>query len=573
MSRVAPRSKAKERSSGTTERPTRFSLRLRLLILCVLLLIVSTVAVGVSSYSNARSTLIATVEDRLEREGEVMAYIVRNLQFVYVSDEEYFRKQVDMSIHEQKRQLDSHGLESYFYYTANGEIQSFEASKKANLTFDESLIAKFDRSEEAVFHEIIEDDDYTISVKAMPEIDGTYILLVKTDSYLGPIKQTAEFTFIIIAVSIAVSAILIVWFVRSLTKPLLKLQQIMMDVRQGNLKQSVTLRTSVPEIHSLTISFQTMLEQMLTVIKDLNETTDDLKHAGGKLGVSSNHALLYNKELIETINVVKDGAKQTAEGSETSLNSFHEMNHKVQTLINTIHLVFESSRHMDESAKRGEQSVVELIHTIQRYETEFSQISGIVQEVKDHSKAIGNQVVFIDEIARQTKLLALNASIEAARAGEAGKGFSVVAHEIRQLAEQSSVAAEVITGSIHKMEHVAVRVAEEFGTLIGTMQNNLNMANTSKSSFDSLMQEIETVSSRIKGMQGDLHGLTATLPALREVMVGYSAVSQETYASSEQMLAISEEQVVHMENTHKTGDRLLEIADSLSEKTKQFKVS
>ena len=66
--------------------------------------------------------------------------------------------------------------------------------------------------------------------------------------------------------------------------------------------------------------------------------------------------------------------------------------------------------------------------------------------------AIGQIVRVITNIARQTKLLALNASIEAARAGEEGRGFQVVAMSIRDLAMQSSQAAETITGLIAEIQ-------------------------------------------------------------------------------------------------------------------------
>lgn len=549
------------------------SLRTRLLILSILLLLASTLAVGISSYTQARNTLISTVEDRLEREAEVMAYVVRNLKFVYVSDDAYFKQQVDMSIFEQKRQLDGHGYASDFFYVTAGEAKAFQASRSSELALGESLIAHIVDREDGVFHETIGGHDYTVSVKAMPELDGKYVLLVRTDSYLGPISQTAEFTSIIIVVSVVVSAFVVMWFVRTLTHPLLKLQQIMIDVRQGNLKQAIAIHTKMPEINSLKDSFQMMLEQMRSMILELNERTGDLKHTGEKLSRSSHETLTYSNELIDAINAVQEGAKQTASGSEASLEGFHEMNEKIQSLIANIQQVSESSGQMDDSAKRGEQSVVELIETIQRHETDVSQISGVVQEVRDHSASISKQVVLIDEVAKQTKLLALNASIEAARAGEAGRGFSVVATEIRKLADQSSIAADVITKSIRNMELVTRRASEEFDRMIGKIKENLNTANTSKESFDHLMREIVTVSNRVKGVQGELQGLIVALPALQELMMSFAAVSEETFASSQQMLSISKDQIVHMESTHQIGQQLTNIADSLNDKTKKFNVS
>src|SRR5690606_24349823 len=189
-------------------------------------------------YLKAEDTLVRTVEDRLEREAGVMTYVVRNLKFVYVSDEAYFRQQVEMSIHEQQRQLEEDGFPAHFYYIAEEGVQPFQASKGADIAFNDAFIAKAD-STEGVFHETLQGVDYTVSVVEMPEINGKYILLVPTDSYLGPIHRTMQSTLTMIAVSVLVSIVLIILFVRTLTNPLVKLQEVMSDVRDGNLKQTI----------------------------------------------------------------------------------------------------------------------------------------------------------------------------------------------------------------------------------------------------------------------------------------------------------------------------------------------
>lgn len=550
----------------------QFSLKSRLLSLFIIILCLSVSAIGISSYMKAKSTLIHTVEDRLEREADVMAYVIRNLKFVYVSDQVYFKQQVEMSIHEQKRQLEEDGLLSEFYALVDQTPTPFQASKSAEMELSDHFIEQA-AGGEGVFHTQMSGEDYTVSVKSIPEIEGKYILLVPSNSYLEPIQQTARFTLMISGISLLIAILLILWFVRSITGPITKLQKIMAEVQEGNLNPKVDIRTNIPEIMSLQTSFLTMLGQMRGVIHELYELTAELRDAGGKLSDSTHDAMSFSKQLIASIYVVKEGAEQTASSSEDSLTSFQDMKEKLEDLIHHMNEVYRSSEAMDASAEQGEQSVMELIATFHRYERDFAEMAGTIHSVNDHAISISRQVGLIQHIAGQTKLLALNASIEAARAGAAGKGFSVVAEEIKKLAEQSSHASEAITKSISGMEYITGRASDEFDQMIKKIKSHLSVANGSKASLEHLMKEIERVHERIHGMQGELNNLKQELPGIQRIMMNFSSVSQETSASSQQMLAISSDHILRLEDSHKMGAKLTELAHSLADVTKQFEAS
>jgi methyl-accepting chemotaxis protein len=550
---------------------SRLSLQSRLSLLFVVLLFTSLSAVGVSSYFLSKNSTIQTIESRLEREVDMMGYVAKNLKFLYVSDEDYFKQQLEISVRDQQKQLEKDGIVSSIYFISNQTVTPFKVSKDSSISFSEAVINKLTNSENAVFQEELNGEYYTISTQKMNEINGHYLLVVPTKSYLGSVTKMAQFTLITVVISIIISSILITLFVKSLTKPLLKLSSIMREVRDGNLGKSTnSLHTSIPEISSLDKSFHTMLSQMRMILKELNDTTSELEKTGGSLSCTSHGALEYSRQLIKAINVVKEGAEQTAISSESSVVSYQAMKENVEKLIHNMNTVFQSSEDMNRSAIRGEENNSILIEKTISFEKDFEHLTSTVKQVQHHSNSISKLVGLIKNIAEQTKLLSLNASIEAARAGEAGKGFAVVAQEVGKLAEESSKASKEISSSILEMENVTFVATEEFDQMLKKIKTNLSSAHNSKESFDHLMKVISNLTVKLEDMRSELYELKEGIPQLEEATIRFASVSQETLASSEEMLATSENQIIQMETTHETGMKLSQLSKSLSQLSKRF---
>ncbi|QOR65509.1 methyl-accepting chemotaxis protein [Cytobacillus suaedae] len=563
----------KQSKTNFAFRFSRLSLRRRLSFLFVILLITSLTTVGVSSYFQAKNATIQTIENRLEREAEMMGYVAKNLKFLYISDDTYFKQQLEVSVRDQQKQLEKDGIVSSIYTISNKTVTPFKSSKDSSLSFSDTFINKVTQSDKAVFQEKISGEDYTISTLKLNEVNGQYLLVVPTESYLGAVTKMATFTIITVVVSIIISSIILSLFVKGLTKPLVRLTDIMRQVRDGNLVElSDSLQTKIPEIRSLDKSFHTMLTQMRMIIKEINETTNQLELTGGSLSCTSEDALEYSRQLIKAINVVKDGAEQTAISSESNVASYHAMKENVDKLLLNMNTVFKSSEDMNQSAIRGEQNNSILIEKTISFEKDFEHMTSTVKQVQHHSNSISNLVGLIKNIAEQTKLLSLNASIEAARAGEAGKGFAVVAQEVGKLAEESSKASKEISSSISEMEKVTFVATEEFDQMLQKIKTNLSSAHDSKESFDHLMKVISSLTVKLEDMKTELVEIKEGIPELEEATIRFASVSQETLASSEEMLATSENQIVQMESTYEAGMRLSELSKSLSQLSKRFKL-
>ncbi|MBR7795008.1 methyl-accepting chemotaxis protein [Agaribacter marinus] len=541
-------------------------------MLFITLLLFSMIAVGVISYLKAKETTMTSIENRLIRETELMGYIADNLKFLYVSDDAYFKQQLEANVRSQKLKLADDGMTSHYFYIEGGQAVPFKVSKGELPVISEQLVNDIVEKNKGLFHRTINDEEYTITFQEMKEIQGIYVLLVPTASYMGPVHEMAYFTFFIIVVSSIITILFIILFVRSVIKPLMVLRKTMEAVRKGNLQQAPAIQTTLPEFISLHKSYETMITHMRTMLHEIQDTTVDLKKAGGELQVSSELTLHSGEQLKEAIHVVKQGAEQTASSSEQSVKTFKVMKGDLERTILTMKGIFISSDTMNQSAQTGEVQMEKLIQTISTFESDFAHLTEKINSVKANSHSIANLVNMIQAIAEQTKLLSLNAAIEAARAGETGKGFAVVANEVRKLAEQSSQAAIEITNSISSMELNTADASEAFEQMLTKTNKTLMMSNVSKDAFDALLKEITNVSHQLRGIQIELQRIGDILPNIEQTAIQYSSVSRENLESAEQMLISSDEQVIQLKNNYQIGRKLTDISDSLSHHSQRFHV-
>ena len=180
---------------------------------------------------------------------------------------------------------------------------------------------------------------------------------------------------------------------------------------------------------------------------DINATIDKLSEIFGEVIQSANFINNSSQEIASGNNNLSQRAEQQAANLQETAASMEELTSTVKNNADNAQQANLVANNARELAEKGGSVVKAAV--------------AAMQEINESSNKIADIISVIDEIAFQTNLLALNASVEAARAGEQGRGFSVVATEVRNLAQRSATAAreskELIQTSVHK-----VRAGTEF---------------------------------------------------------------------------------------------------------------
>jgi methyl-accepting chemotaxis protein len=178
----------------------------------------------------------------------------------------------------------------------------------------------------------------------------------------------------------------------------------------------------------------------------------------------------------------------------------------------------------------------------------------------------------IKSISEQTNLLALNASIEAARAGEAGRGFSVVAEEIRKLAEESDQFSETIAVIVRNLQNEVSQAVEEINKMTTIVHNQSDGVNKTKEKFNGIAKSIEKTTRLIEILTQSSDEMKNKKEDILESIHNLSEISETNAAATEEVSASVQEQTASMDEIAHSSQNLLSLADATKEMISKFKI-
>jgi len=253
-----------------------------------------------------------------------------------------------------------------------------------------------------------------------------------------------------------------------------------------------------------------------TTIIMLKKISEEIKTGVNVLGTSA-------AEILSTVTEISTGAAETATAVSETTTTVEEVRQTAMVSYQKTQSLMISSQKAADSVEKGRISINEVILSMKNIDNQMSLISETVIKLADQNRAIGEITSSVSDIADQSNLLAVNAAIEAAKAGEHGRGFTVVAQEIRSLADQSKKAtAQVkeILSEVNKFVNQTVGVTEQ-GTR--TVEEGRKLVTLSGEVIEVLAENVEEAAqSSIQissSNQQQMAGMEQIVPAMENIKI------------------------------------------------------
>lgn len=377
---------------------------------------------------------------------------------------------------------------------------------------------------------------------------------------------------ITLVLSAVVGLLVIILFARSIVNPIRVITKGMERLSQGDLNIDKQQIKTSGEIKILETTFNYMVDELRSLVEMINETTDLAGNSTDSIVTLSRNTATTIGEMAVSVEDIANSTSSQAEDTQSTAQNMEELSRQINDVSNEINVMNKIFLETKEVVNKALTTIKNLVESNRLNKQAGENANNKVVEIDKSTDTISMITDVIEGIAEQTNLLALNASIEAARAGEHGKGFTVVAEEVRKLAEESNRSVGKIRDIIMAIKTQTRETVDEMSNVERTIVQQDTAVHETEGTFKDIFDNVNVALEKVTNIGNYIERINKNKNHIIDNISNLSAISEENASSTEEISASIEEVTATTEEFANNAKNLKEVFTTLQEQINKFKL-
>lgn len=403
------------------------------------------------------------------------------------------------------------------------------------------------------------------------EVIGIWFVGVDKASINNIIFNLMFKILIINIVVLILSIIIVVVFVNSLKKNINTISVSLNSIAKGNLDGDCIVK-STDEFYEIAGYVNSMILNLREIVQKLQGSSKMVNSSSSDLLGISNEMTSVSESIADSIGEVASGSGIQASEMMNITSLLNNFSKEIDLIAQKIGNVDQSSDSINVMASESKEGMETLTNSVENVKDAFEEFTTRINALGINLNKINDITVLINAIAGQTNLLALNAAIEASRAGEAGRGFSIVADEIRKLAEQSKQSSQSINKLINNITKENSIIINSTDLMKSEINNQVTVINSATDSFRGILDAVSDVIPKIKSVNDSILSINKDKTIIINKIESSSSVAEEISASSQEIASASEQLNASAEEVSATAHILNSMTNEMIDIGNKFKL-
>lgn len=385
------------------------------------------------------------------------------------------------------------------------------------------------------------------------------------------ITNSVNKIFLVTFLSLLIGGLLVFVIMNIYRKPINELLEASDMVSEGNLDVDIK-GSSRSEIFQLSEAFKAMVENLCSLIKEIQEGSLHLATLSEEMSASSEEVASASRRISETASEISNGAEVQSTKIIDITHAMQDMTHNIQEIADNTQKVSKSTNLVNDTVYNIGNVSRDVLLKMDLISSSVDETEIVIKDLDSKSQQINEIITLITRIADQTNMLALNAAIEAARAGEHGRGFSVVADEVRKLAEESGTAAKDISRLIDEIRESISDTVESIDASKKNVKNGSLSVSEEVEMVTGIVSTINEITNMIEDVAAATEEQSASIEEITSTLEDISSISEQSAAGTQETAAALEEQSASMAELASMANDLSLLGEKMKKATEKFRL-